>query len=193
MADSNLTDKLSETITNVFKKTKVFEKMSKIQFLLGTFVILSSIFGITEIYMHYSNSNKIDEISENQENIYNIIEINSSVIKNRINQLEFKLSILLENQKNMINDIKNLPIYKIQKIHGINVSTSTSAFSPIKHIDNINDSYNKDDNINITSIDDLNTEQKKIKEIEDNELIDECYDSIPLNNIKTTGLSWLFR
>lgn len=176
MSDSNSANKISETIIGIFKKTKIFEKMEKIQFLVGTFVMVTSIIGITSIYMNYLNSSKICKISENQENISNIIEIKDIArikkLENEINKLELKIDILLENQKNMMNDITNLPIYKIQKIQGINVSTSTSTFSPEKYftIKKINDVDNND-----------------------NELLDECYDSIPLNNIKTTGLSWLFK
>lgn len=174
MSDSNLTNKISETITGVFKKTKIFEKMEKIQFLVGTFVVVTSIIGITSIYMNYLNSSKICQISENQENISNIIEIKDIAqikkLENIINQLDLKIHILLENQNNMINDIKNLPVYNIQKIQGIHVSTSTSSFSPDKCLT-----------------------IKKINDVDDNELLDECYDSIPLNKIKTTGLTWLFK
>lgn len=189
MSDSNLTNKISETITGVFKKTKIFEKMEKMQFLVGTFVMITSIIGITSIYMNYSNSNKIYQISylisENQETISNLNNVECIIkkLENKIVQLEFKIDILLGNQKNIMNDIKNLPIYKIQKIHGINVSTSTSAFSPIKTNCNMNIFYeNKEILVN-----------EKINDVDDNELLDECYDSIPLNNIKTTGLSWLFK
>lgn len=66
MSDSNLTDKISETIsetiTNVFKKTKVFEKIAKIEFYIGSFVVVSSIIGITNIYMNYYNFNKIENL-----------------------------------------------------------------------------------------------------------------------------------
>lgn len=186
MSDSNLTNKISETITGVFKKTKIFEKMEKMQFLVGTFVMITSIIGITSIYMNYSNSNKIYQISylisENQETISNLNNVECIIkkLENKIVQLEFKIDILLGNQKNIMNDIKNLPIYKIQ---GINVSTSTSAFSPIKK-----------SNINILYEDtEIVDNHRKINDADDNELLDECYDSIPLNNIKTTGLSWLFK
>ena len=46
MSESNLTDKISETITNVFKKTEVFEKIERIQIYISSFVIVSDIFSV---------------------------------------------------------------------------------------------------------------------------------------------------
>ena len=42
MSDNNLTEKISETITNAFKKTKVFEKIGKIEIYIGSNSITSS-------------------------------------------------------------------------------------------------------------------------------------------------------
>jgi len=51
--------------------------------------------------------------------------------------------------------------------------TSMSSFSPIKIPTNIYDD---------------------IRENDYDELMNECYDTIPLNNVKkNTGLSWLFK
>jgi hypothetical protein len=39
MSDSNLSDKIAESITNILKKTKVFEKIDEIQFYIGSFFL----------------------------------------------------------------------------------------------------------------------------------------------------------
>jgi hypothetical protein len=63
----------------------------------------------------------------------------------------------------------------------ISASTSISSFSPIKII--LPPENNDCDNNIIMH-----------KEIEDNELLNESYDSIPMNNLKkNNSLIWLFR
>jgi len=52
MSDNNLTEKISETITNAFKKTKVFEKIGKIEIYIGSFIAVSTIISLTSFYMH---------------------------------------------------------------------------------------------------------------------------------------------
>lgn len=181
MSDSNLTDKVSETITNVFKKTEVFEKMEKIQFYFGSFVIISSIIGITSIYMNYCNSNKIERLKEQIKGSENVLKYNIKINRkqNQIiyNKLINEIKNELEFTSKLLNELKESKLYKPEMI---SATTSISSFSPLK--------------IMIpTENDDLNL-QEDIKDLEDNELMNECYDSIPLNNVKkTTGLTWLFK
>jgi len=66
----------------------------------------------------------------------------------------------------------------------ISRGTSMTSLSQVKSIDyidgwkdNINDCENKN-------------EHDSINELEDNELLNECYDSIPLNNLKKNTSSW---
>lgn len=186
MSDSILTDKISETITNVFKKTIVFDKLGKIQFLFGTFVIISSFVGITNIYLNYITSNKITKFLEDQEDkISGIIQVNNdnciNKLENKINELENKLSQLLDSQNKTLDDISFS--IKTDKNNKINVSTSMSSFSQIINVENNNITkieYNE------SSISHDNTIDK-----EDNELLNEYYDYMPMNNLKKNiGFSW---
>ena len=82
MSDSNLRDKISETIINVFKKTEVFEKIGKIgkmQFYVNSFLIISSIIGLTNIYINYCNIDKIDNLEEKIKESENILKYNIKI------------------------------------------------------------------------------------------------------------------
>jgi hypothetical protein len=174
MSDSISTDNISETITNVFKKTELFKKIEKIEFYVGSFVIVSSIIGITSIYMNYCNFNKIENLKEQIKGNENVLKYNIEINRKQnqviYNKLIEQLKSEIENTSRLIDKIKVL------KPEMISASTSVSSFAPLKVI---------------TSHSNNHIIQE---DIEDDELINECYDSIPLNNVKkTTGLSWLFK
>ena len=185
MSDSNLRDKISETIINVFKKTEVFEKIGKIgkmQFYVNSFLIISSIIGLTNIYINYCNIDKIDNLEEKIKESENILKYNIKINRkqNQIiyNNLINELKNEVELTSKLFNQIKESKMYKPEMI---SASTSISSFSPIKII--LPPENNDCDNNIIMQ-----------KEIEDNELLNESYDSIPMNNLKkNTSLIWLFR
>ena len=169
MSNPNLTDKFVENINNAFKKTKIFEKMETTYFCINSFIVISSIIGLTSIYINYYN---LDKIKRLEEKIKDNIEINQKQNQTIINKL-------VEQAKNA--DISYKLIDKITEIQHfkpemISASTSISSFSqnlpPENHdIYVINNKNNDDD-----------------------ELINECYDSIPLNNLKkNTGLNWFLK
>ena len=161
MSDSNLRDKISETIINVFEK---IGKIGKMQFYVNSFLIISSIIGLTNIYINYCN---IDNIKINRKQ-------NQIIYNNLINELKNEVELTSK----LFNQIKESKIYKPEMI---SASTSISSFSPIKII--LPPENNDCDNNIIMH-----------KEIEDNELLNESYDSIPMNNLKkNTSLIWLFR
>lgn len=180
----NLTDKISETITNVFKKTKVFEKMEKIKFFIGSFFIISSIIGFTNIYINYCNFDRIKNLEEKIKDSENIIKYNIEINRKQNQIIYNKLIDEVKNEveftSKLFNQIKESNLYKPEMI---SASTSISSFSQVKIILPIE---NNDWNNHIII-------QEDIKEMEDDELIKECYDSIPMNNVKKhTALSWLF-
>ena len=180
MSDSNLRDKISETIINVFKKTEVFEKIGKIgkmQFYVNSFLIISSIIGLTNIYINYCNIDKIDNLEEKIKESENILKYNIKINRkqNQIiyNNLINELKNEVELTSKLFNQIKESKIYKPEMI---SASTSISSFSqnlpPENHDIYVIDKKNNDDD----------------------ELINECYDSIPLNNLKkNTGLNWFLK
>ena len=184
MADSNLTDKISETISNVFKKTEVFEKIKKVKFYIISFIIVSSIIGLTSIYINYCNQDKIKNLEDKIQGTENVLKYNIEINRKQ-NQLIYNK--LIDQLKNEI-EITSKLIDKLNENQYftpemISTSTSMSSFSPLRIILS---PRNDDWNNHIIMQDD-------IKEMEDDELIKECYDSIPLNNLKkNTSLSWLF-
>ena len=93
MFDSNLTDKISETIINTFKKIDVFKKIEKMQFNVNSFLIISCIIGLTNIYINYCNIEKINNVINNSKCYLSNIEIylNDNIkdyLKNIIGKIE---------------------------------------------------------------------------------------------------------
>jgi len=191
MTDSNLTEKLSETITNAFKKTEVFEKIGKIEFYIGSFVIMSSIIGLTNIYMNYHNTNKIKQLEEKLDGSENVLKYNIEINRKQhalcynkiIEQLKNETSASIDTQQKITEKLMEIKVLmQNSKKDIISASTSVTTFSPIKSVNSIDDWKH-----NII-------EQEEFKNYEDDELMNECYDSMPLNNVKkNTGLSWIFK
>jgi|688.fasta_scaffold336184_3 hypothetical protein len=199
MSEINLTDRISETITNAFKKTEIF---GKFQLYVNSFLIITSIIGVTNIYMNTLTNFDIHNIKEEIQGNENVlkyhIEINRKRnliehcnLKSEILILNKQLSLLLENQEKIINQLEEMKLIKISeqnklsinisKIDCISASTSMTTFSPIKIPSVLDESI-------VSNV----TDDNKDKEYD--ELLNECYDAIPLNNLKkTTGLSWLFK
>jgi len=197
MSDSNLTEKITDSITNVMKKTKVFDELKNIQFYFGSFVLVSSIVGITSVVIHYFNAKNIEK---NQKDISilreDIITYNKNIlltIKQLYNEDKFvNLEKILENHFNILNEIKNLPLLSIGKIDKLSRSTSVSSIvldSPPKKVFSIN----SDEGWHIEHKEQENKEQgnkeQKNKEQEQYDFFNECYDNIPLSNVKkVTGI-----
>jgi len=185
----NLTEKISETITNAFKKTKVFEKLGKIEIYIGSFIVVSSIISLTSIYMQYSNMEKIKRLEEKIEGSKNVLKqnidlnqhINVLSCRKIVKHIKDVTDISVDTQKKMIEKIMetNLLLLQNSKKEFVSESTSMSAFHSFKSIDSV-DGW-KDNMI----------KQEDVKEMEDDELLNECYDSIPLNNLKKNTTSWL--
>ena len=197
MSEITITDKISETITNAFKKSKIFEKIEKFEMYFGSFLLITSIVGITTISINMLARQDIINIKENIEGNENVLKYHIDVnrkrnliehcsLKSEILMLNNQLLLLLENQEKIISLLEDIKIIKnsdehrlsinISKIDCISASTSMNTFSPIK-----------------IPLLDKNNITDDVKDQEYDELLNECYDAIPLNNLKkTTGLSWLF-
>lgn len=183
MSESNLAEKITDAIgvkiATVIDETKIFEKISEVGTCIGSYIValalFPSIIGITNIAIYYSN---INSNNKNNELLHENIEINRSIcvklIEMRINKLENKLSIILENQQFCLNEIKKI---QIKNNNSLSRSTSISGFPCI-----LDNEYQK---LNYV----LDEKESKV----DEELLNECYDSLPLNNFKkNTALTWLF-
>ena len=81
----------------------------------------------------------------------------------------------LENQIFTLNEIKNLPLLTIGRIDKLSRNTSFSSIldSPQQKIESIH----SDEQWN-------NSSEQKNKKEEDIDLLNECYDVLPLNNVK---------
>ena len=196
MSDSNanLTEKISETLTHVFKKTKLFEKIGKIEIYISSFFIVSSIISLTSIYMNYHNIDRIKWLANKIEGSENKLKYNIEI--NRQQNLLYynKLIKNVKNNTELLNNTQDKIIQKIDEFEFllqnskkelISESTSMSDFTSIKSVKLVK---------SVDSIDGWREniiQEDDVKEMEDNELLNECYDSIPLNNIKKNTTSWL--
>ncbi len=171
MSDPNLTDKFVENINNAFKKTKIFEKMETTYFRINSFIVISSIIGLTSIYINYCN---LDKIKRLEEKIKESVEINQKQNQTIINKLVEQATNADISYK-LIDKITEIQHFKPEMIAA---STSISSFSQNLPPEN----------------DDIDVIDKNNKYDDDDELINECYDSIPLNNLKkNTGLNWFLK
>jgi len=82
---------IPEAFLHVLKKTKVFEKLDKIQFYLGSFVIFTTVVCMTSVAIQYSNTTAIYENKQ-------IINNNKREIIAKINNLENKIMKIIEIQ-----------------------------------------------------------------------------------------------
>jgi hypothetical protein len=80
MSDSNIQEKMIESITNIMKKTIIFEKTERMKGLFIGLVISSSVFGLFTMYNAFQLSNmdqKINDIDDNMSSIENIVKENA--------------------------------------------------------------------------------------------------------------------
>jgi len=188
MSDNNLTEKISETITNAFKKTKVFEKIGKIEIYIGSFIAVSTIISLTSFYMHYSNMSKIKRLEDKIEGSKNVLKHNIEINRQQnalchhkvIKQIKEGTIILIDTENKIIEKIMDIKLFlQNPKKELVSESTSMLSLPQFKSICSI-DGW-KDNVIH----------QEDVKDMEDDELLNECYDTIPLNNLKKNTNSWL--
>jgi hypothetical protein len=156
MTESNLQDKIAETITLVIKKANIFEKISELKILTRGMVLFSTVtttfFILNGLHNNYITNITLQEVKNKTADIENIIE-------NKLEELNKKMDILLH-----INSVTNL--------HNLNKNTSFTT-NYVELLENTNTNTNTNNS--------------------DDELLNECYDNIPCNNIKkATGIKKLF-
>lgn len=171
MSDS----KIGIFISNMIRKT------DRIEFYIGSSFAILSIVGITSIYIHYLQFSKIKQL----ECKLNDIEL---LHKNNTQYVDlFKSDTMIQFKNDLlhITDIHQKLVEKISQLTSlqnkdtISTSTSMTTFTPNTTIDNSDPPMLYDPTINCDE--------------EDNELLNECYDAIPLNNVKkNTKLNWLY-
>ena len=143
MSDTKLTDKISEAITSIIKKTIIFEKSEKMKGIFIGIAFCSSILSICTIYNSY--------IKINIQNKVNKLDEKFNKLDEKFNKLDEKLDELLINnvEKNnlfaleLCNNIKEIKeiknyiseIIEISKI--IEISEISSTTSSITEDENI--------------------------------------------------------
>ena len=183
MTEIVLTEKLYESIVNKAKKTELFEKLCNFKFYINSFLIITSVIGVTSICMNILTrvdiSDTKKDIKKSENTLKYELEINDK--RNSINYIQLKLdinkqlSLLLENQKIIIKQLEEAKLINNSEENRLPINT----FSPIKFSTILNENYKEND-------------IKKSDEDYD-ELLNECYDTMPLNNLKkNTGISWFF-
>lgn len=190
MTDSFLNDKMFEIFDSVIKKTHIFDKILELKKLnngfiffstiTSTFLILNSLYINYTLNVEYCNlKSKIEEIDIIHNKINDIVEINKGT-----------MLLVKENQNLIQTNFKKVNLYSINS-----TLSSGSLYN--------NNNFNSNETINQTYFEENmeNKETKKTEEAEknikknndDDELLSECYDNIPCNNIKkVTGINRFF-
>jgi F0F1-type ATP synthase alpha subunit len=137
--------------------------------------------------------NKIKNIERKIEGSENKLKHNIEINRMQNSLCNYKIVKYLKHIKSELDDTQQKVMEKIMEINMllqnskkelISTSTSMLDLSQVKSIISIDgweENINKEENIN---------EVENIKEFEDNELLNECYDSIPLNNLKKNTSGW---
>ena len=115
MSESNISEKIIESITNIFKKTIIFEKTERIEGIFIGVAIFTSIFGLFTMY----NSYKLNNIDEQINNInYKITSI-EKVVKENSDMPKLYYKILLEGN-DVFFTISRQQVYTDQRINNLN-------------------------------------------------------------------------
>ena len=127
---------------------------------------------------------KIKQLQDKIESNKNILKLNIEINRKQNGLYYNKLIKQLKNQTVYLNDTEQkilelTTLLQNSKKDVISESTSISDLHLFKSIDSI-DGWRE----NIIN-------QEQVKEMEDDELMNECYDTIPLNNLKKSASSWL--
>jgi hypothetical protein len=127
----------------------------------------------------YNNEKIIKKIKD--ENKINEMKINDLLESNK------KIVEILETQTKMLNDILQNPLLNLSNIEPLTDNSSVLSLSPL--LSPKNEEFNNE--FTDYKIQSDIIQQKN--DIEDNELLNECYENLPCNNSKKiTGLNKLF-
>ena len=181
MTDSYLNDKMFDIFDSVIKKTHIFDKILELKKLnngfiffstiTSTFLILNSLYINYTLNVEYCNlKSKIGEIDIMHNKINNMVEMNKNMM------------ILVKENQNLIQS-------NLNKVNLYSINSSLSSGSLYN-----NNNFNSSQSINqISNEETKETEEINKKNNDDHELLSECYDNIPCNNIKkVTGINRLF-
>jgi hypothetical protein len=124
MSDTKLTDKISEAITSIIKKTIIFEKSEKMKGIFIGIAFCSSIISIFTIYNSYITINIQNKLDEKFDKLNNLL-INN-VEKNNLFAIELC---------NNIKEIKEIKNYISEIIEISEISSVTSSITEDEDIE----------------------------------------------------------
>jgi hypothetical protein len=203
MSDTKITEKitdtLSETVTSVLKKSGISDKLDRVGlYLVVPFVgvILCGICGfqmLSEQNTKYRNENMV--LNNINRDLITILSKKINSLNIKITDLEIKLNEKLDKQQITLTTISEMPLLNICKEKPISSCSSSisilmeeSPKKPVIHIEENQDIINEEkieENFEIKNNDWTDTY--------DDELINECYDTLPLNGSKKiTGIKSFF-
>lgn len=107
MSDPNISEKLLESVTNIFKKTILFEKTERIQGIVIGLTLCTTIFGLFTIY----NTYKCDIIEDKLLDIEDLIKKNSNIPR-----VYYKILLDCQNNIYCISQLQNKMNIKIKDI-----------------------------------------------------------------------------
>lgn len=188
MSEQNVSDKLADVITSIFKKTNIFEKIENIQgliiistsfFIIGSTVSLINFYFIKNIYL--KNDEQIKLLKNINNKLCHITEDNNFINFKVYEEIQKKINIIADFSVELKKQSNKL-LEKFEKTFEkkyITTMTSTDDFEKyLKENDKEKESETKSADV--------------YKDI-DNELVEDCYDNLPRSNIKqTTSYGFFF-
>jgi len=124
MSDTKLTDKISEAITSIIKKTIIFEKSEKMKGIFIGIAFCSSIISIFTIYNSYITINIQNKLDEKFDKLNNLL----------INNVE-KNNLFAVELCNNIKEIKEIKNYISEIIEISEISSVTSSITEDEDIE----------------------------------------------------------
>jgi hypothetical protein len=106
MSESNISKKIVEGITNIIKKTIIFEKTERITGIITGFALCSSIFGLFTIYNTYKCNSIKDKITDINNCIKDNVHLPQIYYKILLNGHE----IIYKISRSQIETIQNVAI-----------------------------------------------------------------------------------
>ena len=144
------------------------------EFRIGALLTIAIVIGIANIQLSYSNALQLMRLEEQTNGIENVLQYKMDV-NQKLNQLQCNHieKCVVENASNMqkiVTDALTHNVLIVEKPH-----------------------YDEPVDINDFNGVSETKQEPIINAREEDELLNECYDSIPLNNLKkNTSISWLF-
>jgi hypothetical protein len=187
MTEPNVSDKLADVITSIFKKTNIFDKIERIHGLIiisSSFLIIGSTMSLINFYFLKNINSKNDENISLLKNI----DDNLSKIKEDNYFINFKVYQEFQKKIDLITDI-SLELQK-QNIKLFRFFEEKSKNNEKKTITTMTSMSDFEKYCNSTIL--KEKEDLEIYEDIENEILQECYDNLPCNNFKKVTSSGFF-